>query len=657
MSLKDKLDAHWKTVDEALACLCKGDVLPVGDKKERTFVDAQGLREEIRKLREGQYTIAVCGEVKAGKSTLLNALLFGDNLLPAYATPVTAVLTFISHAGGHPRFEIEFYDKATWTERWESYDETQRKELEERIEKSSAKGINLGSYVCAKRRRNYVGTDFKNELREYIAAEGVYTPFVQTVHLYYDHPVLENLRIVDTPGLNDSSTINSEVTCKWVREAHAVVFVLKPQGASIEDVAFFQSRYPSTPSSRLFVQNQIDDFPEEWSNARNAMREYGRAEPCASLGLFGRDETICSYSALAVLIQKKLKRGIALTSNEQYKLDCGNVGEDFNGDPDDLEGTLAEKLFRNAGQGRLARSKARLADVYTRAISQCEAELETCKRKLDDCGRDAEYISQQIEKQESFLNTIEQEHADRKSEFSEFLYARKAELTDSLNRARREILDRVWNESVACGGTDKAVKMRIPTVLRTAKEEAFRKVRDVAAQIRIDMRKKLKDIKSDLEGQALTAGITDKIVIPPIPLSVTETLDLALEKIDINGDTLYDALPGRFWKWLTRTTEEGCADQVKGMVEPLVNENVNVCKKGLVGLLDGTYQKELDNLLNGFAKYSVTRQQELEERRRKQKSNKNEAKSLEKEKNRLEDRKKVLKDEADEMARRLEMPL
>jgi ABC-type uncharacterized transport system ATPase component len=54
---------------------------------------ASSLRE---RLRAGRFYIAVLGEFKRGKSTLVNALL-GTELLPTGALPLTAVATELSH--------------------------------------------------------------------------------------------------------------------------------------------------------------------------------------------------------------------------------------------------------------------------------------------------------------------------------------------------------------------------------------------------------------------------------------------------------------------------------------------------------------------------------------------------------------------------------
>ena len=65
---------------------------------------ANDMAQEGRSLRVG-----IIGRVKAGKSSLLNALLFeGKNILPKAATPMTASLTVLGYAD-QPRAEVEFF--------------------------------------------------------------------------------------------------------------------------------------------------------------------------------------------------------------------------------------------------------------------------------------------------------------------------------------------------------------------------------------------------------------------------------------------------------------------------------------------------------------------------------------------------------------------
>ena len=69
-------------------------------------VKIENSRKENRALK-----IGIVGEVKAGKSSFLNSLLFsGNDILPKASTPMTAALTKLSYAE-KPSARIVFYSK------------------------------------------------------------------------------------------------------------------------------------------------------------------------------------------------------------------------------------------------------------------------------------------------------------------------------------------------------------------------------------------------------------------------------------------------------------------------------------------------------------------------------------------------------------------
>ena len=68
-------------------------------------------------INEGKILkIGVVGQVKAGKSSFLNSLIFnGENVLPKASTPMTAGLTVLEY-GDSNFFEVEYYDEKEWNE-------------------------------------------------------------------------------------------------------------------------------------------------------------------------------------------------------------------------------------------------------------------------------------------------------------------------------------------------------------------------------------------------------------------------------------------------------------------------------------------------------------------------------------------------------------
>lgn len=614
MALKEEIEKYWKKVDEGFDKIVESGVLPVGNEADGTLVTKESLRAELDRLRKGVYTIAVCGGVKAGKSTLLNSLIFGDSVLPAFDTPMTAKLTFIRHAKGAPKFEAEFYDKDEWKQIVDSCSEEERKELNDRLEVCASKGVLKNSYICSPRREPIVGHQLKEELPSVISDPmnglGKYTPFIKSVTISIDHPALEGLQIVDTPGLNDSNEINSRETAKWVREAHAVVYVLETRGASASDVEFFQSYFPSTASeARVFVQNKIDSDPN-YASAKSAIRKYGQEQKYKDLGLFGPRETICSYSSLAVLIQKKQAAGLELTDDEIYQIEM-NIPEDFPGDPDNLEAKLAEKLFSKEGSVRINKGCGLLMGVYRSAIAKNEADIASFERQIPDCDKSAGEIASEIDKYQRYEKKIKQTSENKREEFDNYQAERLGDLKDRLDDAADQILQKVRSAAAKCAGSDSSIRACVPTGLSTAKRLAFREVRNEAFKIKGDLRKKLLDIRDELNDGAVEAGIMDRVVISSVTVDVRDKVQSAIDAIDVDGDELYDMVPGRIKRFFTGTSVDDVTEMVVGAVDPAVRENVDTCYDTLENMFTETFGTEFDNLIRGFVEHCDKRKGEL----------------------------------------------
>ncbi len=105
-----------KTANDIAADIIKNQDL-VGDDSAQQFISRAEKEAEIFENieREGrELTVGIIGCVKAGKSTLLNALVFdGNQVLPKAATPMTAALTRIRFSK-EPKAHIFFYQTSDW---------------------------------------------------------------------------------------------------------------------------------------------------------------------------------------------------------------------------------------------------------------------------------------------------------------------------------------------------------------------------------------------------------------------------------------------------------------------------------------------------------------------------------------------------------------
>ena len=83
--------------------------------EELGWIKAEEKNEYLSKLENDVLTIGVIGQMKAGKSTFLNAFVFEDDILPAATTPMTATLSVITY-GPEKKLEAEFYSQDEWQE-------------------------------------------------------------------------------------------------------------------------------------------------------------------------------------------------------------------------------------------------------------------------------------------------------------------------------------------------------------------------------------------------------------------------------------------------------------------------------------------------------------------------------------------------------------
>ena len=183
-----------------------------GHEKKEDISELQRLVSNFKKKTEDFYrtdrmlNIGVIGQVKAGKSTFLNTLLFdGKEVLPKAPTPKTATLTKMEYSDKNI-IQIEYYSK----EEWEVLEENACVDLEDEIYTSAREiiemvrrnGVDPVPYLeKGKDILEYESYDaLVSGLNNYVGEDGKYTPIVKAVTLYLNKEEFKGLSIVDTPG-------------------------------------------------------------------------------------------------------------------------------------------------------------------------------------------------------------------------------------------------------------------------------------------------------------------------------------------------------------------------------------------------------------------------------------------------------------------------
>lgn len=239
--------------------------------------------EEGRVLRVG-----IIGRVKAGKSSMLNALLFnGNDILPKAATPMTAALTIMEYSET-VRAEVDFFTQQDIEEIKAKHaihfseltKKIAEKEQEQIARVQKKKGGTIANAFfnpltpeeqrdCAEKARSQAEREMKDSptfasydqyeriqasgkslsdleqyktiqaasveelmngaLNQFVGSSGAFMPFTKSVTLYIPEKGLQGLQIIDTPGINDPVTSRGERTEQLLAQCD-VVLIVSPSG-------------------------------------------------------------------------------------------------------------------------------------------------------------------------------------------------------------------------------------------------------------------------------------------------------------------------------------------------------------------------------------------------------------------------------------------
>jgi hypothetical protein len=179
--------------------------------------------ECIELIKTNRYNVAVMGEFKRGKSTLINALL-GSPVLPADIEPTTATVNRITY-GDEPRAVAKFKD-------------------------GGEKEVGIGKLA------NYVSMKTSDSKKR--AAS------IREVVVEYPTPICrDHIDIIDTPGLNDDEMTG--ITVGLIDNVDAVIVPLSARKPFSETERDFVCRLISSKGINdiIFVVTRLDELDED----------------------------------------------------------------------------------------------------------------------------------------------------------------------------------------------------------------------------------------------------------------------------------------------------------------------------------------------------------------------------------------------------------
>lgn len=254
-NLKDTnkiLDNICKTLDKNII---NYDITPLKKIKENFNLKIDEFYREDRKLN-----IGIIGQVKAGKSSFLNTMIFdGKDVLPKAATPKTATLTKIEYSAEN-YIEIEYYTEDEWDviERNARVDSDLNQYIVPREIINMVKANNIDPYEYIKNKHEKINfnsyEDLMGELNNYIGEDGELTPLVKSVKLYINKEELKEISIVDTPGLNDPIASRTDKTKQFIEMCDVVFFLSRSsQFLDKNDIQLLTAQLPQKGVQKLVL--------------------------------------------------------------------------------------------------------------------------------------------------------------------------------------------------------------------------------------------------------------------------------------------------------------------------------------------------------------------------------------------------------------------
>lgn len=603
--------ATWQGLSPLARDLRKaGEVLDhlkrAGDASHAGQIDT--LRQD---LREFEPTVTLIGQVKAGKTSLVNALIGAGDLLPSDINPWTSVVTSVHQS---PRLTpvteracFSFFREDEWGDLLRSggrvgelasragADQELEKVRAQLEEMRAASRRRLGDqfemllgqthdygYVDAELVQRYVclGDDEGDDEGDAAPAtpqrQGRFADITRSADLYLSRTALPlPLCLRDTPGVNDTFMVREQITLKAIRGSRLCVVVLSAhQALSNVDLALVRM-IANVPARDLIIFiNRVDDLtdpaseiPEIERSVRATLARHNVSEEAQIL--FGSAKW--AQAALAGDLNLMGKASAqALLNWARFQADNGTLQKDPLATVWALSGVpaLGAALSARITNGEGAEVLARLSSGARNAIGTISAARAITEKRL------MEGQAPQVD-DAALAGAMDRIATDAEVRFSADLDSLRKELDHRLTRAQENFCARATDALIEHLETYGAGVewTHDPTGLRlllksgynvfSAKaeilcEDTYLRNSNALRQLFVDSFG-LADVGFDLEPPAVPA--------PPVPVLLGQTIAL-----DIRG--------GWWTRWWRRKRSYAAyADEFRAMIDAEIAPVVTALRK------------------------------------------------------------------------------
>jgi len=237
-------------------------------------IDMPELTKKIEKFlktcHEPDFEIAFVGAVKAGKSTLINALL-GKNYASTDPNPETAVLTKF-RSSEQDYIKLKFYSVQEWDRLWKSVQKNAEKflELYKMLAAEKCKDKWVGHEEIYKELSN---SEIEDELKIWSSSQSQVHFFVKEIEVGIStlpKSFPKQVVFVDTPGLFDPVEFRSQISIDYIHSANAVLVCVKAEDLHGEEVKTVESVF----SFSGYKRNKVFIIATNWDKLNNVVIDW-----------------------------------------------------------------------------------------------------------------------------------------------------------------------------------------------------------------------------------------------------------------------------------------------------------------------------------------------------------------------------------------------
>ena len=265
------------------------DVAQLVDEPNRKLVE-----ESVKQAAESTFKVAVVGQIKAGKSSFINALIQHAGFIPTNINPWTTAITrliFNERPTDGSEGVVRFFDEDEWERLLKpdgklralaaklvpGYDvELIRNNLTAiRQQAKDRLGADFGKLLGREHRIERVTTDVLSQYvcagGNEVGAEGMagrYSDITRSADVFLGGgPFDIRTFVIDTPGTNDPYLFRDEITHRALEEADTYIVVLTArQPLSGSDLALLRILRSLQKSRIIIFVNRVDELDYEKGN-------------------------------------------------------------------------------------------------------------------------------------------------------------------------------------------------------------------------------------------------------------------------------------------------------------------------------------------------------------------------------------------------------